>query len=572
MSIATDLKPIWNIADRGYQEEQLLVDELGISSVAATLLVQRGYSEPRDAEKFLNPEIEHLRQPTDLPDCEAALRRILLAKERNERIYVHGDYDVDGVSSAALLTRFLRLIGCDVVAHVPHRESEGFGIHDKAVQWAKESGAGLFLTCDCGTSANEQIDAVYELGMEAVITDHHQPPPILPRAHAIVNPHRKDVLSPCTELSGAGVVFKLCAAIASELGMPVDKYYRAFFDLAVLGTVADVMPLIDDNRVIARHGLIELRRTKKPGLQALLEVSDLSDPTRMLTTRHIGFQLGPRINAVGRIDDAGIALKMLLANELDEARTHARFLNEKNQERRTLQDQVAEQVFAEIKQRDLSNQYVIVVAQESLPKGIVGIVAGKVVDHFRRPAFVLTINDGVASGSARSLPGFNLADAIEELDVSGGGHAMAAGVSLPAKDVEEFAFAIDNYAKTVLTPDAFRPSIDIDVEVSMEEAGAQAASDLRKLEPFGESNPSPIFLCRNVTLVSAMPTKKPEHVRLTLGQGHDVRQAMGFGMGDRISQVRVGEALDVVFELEESEWNGQRRVQWILRDFQPKSS
>ncbi|MES1227275.1 MAG: DHH family phosphoesterase, partial [Armatimonadota bacterium] len=295
--------------------------ELGLSEVLAQALVARGLTDVSEVEKFLNPSVDQFHDPRLLPDYDQAVKAILNAKETGQQIYVHGDYDVDGVTSTALFTRFLKRIGCKVVPHVPHRLREGYGIHLDAVRWAKEQGSEVFLTCDCGVKAHEQIEAVREAGMVAVVTDHHAIGETLPEAVAVVNPHRTDSKYPFSELSGVGVVFKLCAGITQELGLDVNKFYRAYLDLAVLGTVADVMPLIGENRVITALGLQQLQYTRKEGLKALISVSQLNDVPKF-SSRDIGYRLGPRINAVGRIDDPTVALDLLLTEDQDEAMAH----------------------------------------------------------------------------------------------------------------------------------------------------------------------------------------------------------------------------------------------------------
>jgi single-stranded-DNA-specific exonuclease len=298
----------WIVADRKPEAEQAIRERLGTRPLLGAVLAARGFGADETTEAFLDPGLERLHEPRLLPDFEPAMREILGAKERGETIFVHGDYDVDGISSTALFSRFLTAIECKVITHVPHRTREGYGIHASAVDAAAASGAKLFLTCDCGVSAFEQVDRAKEAGMRVVVTDHHTIGATLPRAEAVVNPHRSDSDYPFQDLSGSGVVLKLCAGIAEALGLPLEKFYRAYLDLAVLGTVADVMPLLGENRVIAKHGLKSLGETKKEGLKALIAEAGLADRAgEGFRARDIGFGLGPRLNAAGRIDDARAA-------------------------------------------------------------------------------------------------------------------------------------------------------------------------------------------------------------------------------------------------------------------------
>lgn len=565
----------WRVLPDQPEAQTRLQSELGVSRLLAKLLVNRGITNPAEAEHFLNPSLDHLSDPTKLPDFEPALRAILGARERKEKIYIHGDYDVDGVSSTAILHRFLTKIDCNVVSHVPHREKEGYGIHSKAVHWATEAGAQLFLTCDCGSSAHNALEMVYEAGMKAVVTDHHEVQATLPQAEAIVNPHRHDGPWPGIELSGAGIAYQLCHGICRDLGLPEAMFHKNFMDLAVLGTVADVMPLHHDNRVITAFGLRSLRGTGKAGLKALLKVAQLDDPTKPLTTRHIGFQLGPRLNAVGRIDDADVALRLLLTNQDIEATELAEFLDTTNQERRERQKRILDEATEEIRNKGLDEKYVIVVAKEGWEKGIVGIVAGKVVEAFRRPAFVLAIEGGKASGSARSIPNFHLANAINlnrDILASGGGHAAAAGCSLVVENIREFAHRLDQHAREFLTEEDFIPVTTIDAEATLAEANLELLREISQLEPFGQANPEPVFLCRNLSILSLTPTRNPEHARVTLGSVGQTREAMAFGLGHQLAETPRDAKIDVVFTLEESTWNGRTQFKWLIRDFQISGS
>ena len=376
----------------------------------AALLVQRGYSEPEAAHKFLHPKLDDMHDPALLPDYEAAKTEILGAKERNELIFVHGDYDVDGVTSASIFHRFLKTIGCDVQTHVPHRMKEGYGIHLSAVDAAKAAGAKLFLTCDCGSSALEQIDAAREAGMRVVVTDHHTIGAESPNAHAFVNPHRADSKYPWAELSGAGVVFKLCSGITKEIGYEPAQFYRAFLDLAALGTIADVMPLVDENRIIAKFGLERLTESKKIGIKALKQVTNTEGP---VSAYHVGFVLGPRLNAAGRIDDAALALQLLLEVDELKAMELAQQIEVINGERRAEQQRILEEAIRMVEEKGLQDKNLIMVGHESWHSGVVGIVAGRLVEMFRRPVFVAALGaDGKAKASGRSVEKVNLADAL----------------------------------------------------------------------------------------------------------------------------------------------------------------
>jgi single-stranded-DNA-specific exonuclease len=560
---------IWSIQPHDEDIAQMFEQELLIPPIVARILTQRGILDLETAERFLNPKLESLSSPFDLPDFEAARRVLMDAREKNERIYIHGDYDVDGVTSAAILFRFLSKTGFDVIGHVPHRETEGYGIHIDTIRRAHAEGANVILTCDCGTGAHEQIKAAYELGMRVVVTDHHESPEVLPPAEAIVNPKRRDYHGEGTEMSGAGIAFLLCAGLCEDLGIKREVYTRHFLDLAVMGTVADVMPLRDNNRIIARHGLPALKGSLKKGVQALLRVSNLDDARGKLTTRHIGFQLGPRINAVGRIDDADVAFKLLITEDSQEAQILAEFLDKKNQERRNLQDQMVIEAAERILADGLDQNSAIVIASEGWQKGIVGIVAGKVVEQFRRPAFILGIHGDIASGSARSIPAFNLFEAIEanrDLLIKGGGHAAAAGVSLAVENVNAFATAINQYAAKRLTPEDFLPRIRIDQEIGLNQANLDLVRAIGLLEPFGESNPEPVFLIKDVAMATCSPTRNPIHARLSLAQDGQSRTAMAFGIGEALAELPLQTKMDVVCTAEEDTFNGRGTFKLLVKD------
>lgn len=561
---------IWEIQATDEIAATILVKELNLEPIVARLLVQRGFTTPESAEQFLTPDLEGLTLPTLLPDFEKAKAALLNARDKQEKIYIHGDYDVDGVTSAAILYRFLDRTGFIVEGHVPHREAEGYGIHIDTVRRAHASGAKLILTCDCGTSSHTQLEAAYELGMKVVITDHHESPPTLPPAEAIVNPKRRDFTGPGGELSGAGIAFLFCLGLCEELGIKLETYFRNFLDLAVMGTVADVMPLHLNNRIIARHGLPALQATQKKGLRALLRVSNLDDFSVKLTTRHIGFQIGPRINAVGRIDDADVAFRLLTTNDAKEGTELAEFLDRKNQERRSLQDALVEEATAKIIADGLDKNSAIVVAGENWQKGIVGIVAGKVTEKFRRPAFVLGIHGDQATGSARSIPAFNLFDAIEAnrgLIIKGGGHAAAAGVTVAVANLEAFQNAINEFAQNLLQPEDFLPRIRIDQPITLPETSLALAQSIAQLEPFGEANPEPQFLMPGVHLATNNPTRNPIHTRVLLKSGAEDRMAMAFGLGEKFAALPLHTKIDTVVNIEEDQFNGKKRLKMVVRDF-----
>jgi single-stranded-DNA-specific exonuclease len=564
----------WIVGPRDHDAEAKLRKELGVPSIVAAVLVQRGICDPAEAEKFLNPSLDDLHPPDALPDYAKAKEAILGARERKDLIFVHGDYDVDGVTSAALLNRFLTKIGCEVHTHVPHRMREGYGIHRSAVEAAKALGARLFLTCDCGVSAHEQVEIAKEAGMRVVVTDHHTVGSTLPDADAVVNPHRLDSTYPFPEISGAGVAFKLCLGLTDELGIDRANYFRAYLDLAALGTIADVMPLRDENRIIARHGLARLAETKKVGLLALMREAKLTlEAGKPLRSYHVGYVLGPRLNAAGRLDDADLALQLLIENDGAKAADYARRIEEVNAERKAEQLRIIDEATEMVLSKGGHERNVILVGKPGWHSGIVGIVAGRLVDTFHRPCFVVTIDakNGICKGSARTIPNFHLADAIRahpDLFLSGGGHAMAAGCSFRFEDFDRVADALHTYAGTVLTPEDMVPTVYADMEVEAGEVTLAAAEALSRLEPFGCENPEPVFVARGVSFAQVLPTKNPAHVRLTLRQGTgSAVPGIAFGIGERISRTGAGATADLLFQPNVDEWRGMRQLKWQVKDY-----
>jgi single-stranded-DNA-specific exonuclease len=566
----------WKLKARHDEAELRLQKELGIPRVLACLLAQRGLEDPQAAAAFLHPRLEDLHDPAMLPDYRAAADEILGAKERGETIYIHGDYDVDGVTSAALLTRFLGKIGCKVETKVPNRFKDGYGMNPAAIQEAAALGAKLVLTCDCGISAVEEVELAHEAGMRVVITDHHTVPDKLPRAEAVVNPHRKDSSYPYSQLSGAGLVFRLCEGIARELELPVESYRNAYLDLAVLGTVADVMPLTGENRILAKFGLERLQGSKKPGLAALIRSSGVGEKLngRPMRAYHISFMLGPRLNAAGRIEDARLALDLLLSQDPAQAAELAGRVEELNLQRKQEQDQLVEQAIEQVRATGADRHACIVISGEGWHSGVLGIVAGKLREVFCRPVFVLSVDPetGLAKGSGRSVPQVHLADAIRAHPglLEGGGHAAAAGMSLSAERLGEAQEALHAYAAQFLTEEDYVPCTEPDLEVEPGELDLATVEALVRLEPFGVANPEPCFVCRGVTVDEIRPTRKPEHPQLMIRPpGLAQMRAPAFSLGAHLLGRKPGFAADLMFRPELDDYGGQVKVKWLVKDIRP---
>ncbi len=564
----------WELGARDEASESALAAELRVSPLTARLLCQRGYADPKAARKFLNPSLTDLHDPTLLPDFQPALAEILKAKESGELIFIHGDYDVDGMTSAALLSRFLRRIGCNVMTHVPHRIKEGYGINVIAVERAREAGAKLFLTCDCGSGAIEQIKLAKSYGMRVVVTDHHELHDEFPDAEAFINPHRTGHNYPFKALSGVGVAFKFCQGVAAACGISVDAYYRAYLDLVTLGTVADVMPLVGENRILVAHGCARILESKKPGLQALLRYVDLRYG---VTARTIGFQLGPRLNAAGRIDDAALSLELLLSEDAVESDQIAAKLEAINIARRAEQDRIIEEAKERVESEGLSKASAIVMGSDTWHPGIIGLVAGRLAEAYHRPAFVMTYGaDGKAKGSARTIPGYHLADALKRVTgllETHGGHELAAGFSAKRENVEAFRLAMQDDARTHIPVEALTRKLYADAETTVAECNLATVRELEKLAPFGADNPEPRLVAHKLTVEKCGPMpNKPQHLKMQLrGETGASVEVVAFGVGECYADVQVGETVSALFQPSINSYRGTESVQWLLKDLSRES-
>jgi single-stranded-DNA-specific exonuclease len=546
--------------------------ELGLQRVTAAALVVRGVIEPDKAQRFLNPSLDQLHNPGLLPDYAAARDAILDCRERNLPIYVHGDYDVDGVTSAAIFARFLAAIGCQVHGHVPHRFREGYGIHRLAVEEAKSLGTHLFLTCDCGIAAHEAVDSAKALGMRVVVTDHHSAPEILPGAEALVNPHRADSTYPFRELSGAGIAYKLCLGLARELGMPEAKFHAHFLDLAALGTVSDCVPLLDENRVITWAGLSALHATKKAGLRALLNSSDRAQKAR-LDTDDISFGLGPRINAAGRVQESELAYRLLMSTDTTESARMAQEIERLNDERRAEQTRIVDEAVARAAATDPEFHPVIVLHDAGWHLGIVGIAASKVVEATGRPAFLLGTDPttGRIKGSARSIPGFDLARLIRNFPelVSGGGHAMAAGVQFAPELLNSVEEAFRRYGAELLETALAIDAAPAEVTATPEELTLAVAEELERFAPFGFGNPPVRILAPSMELREVRSTKNERVVQLVLGgaEGQDLK-GVSFKLASRLRSDPVPLRIDAIGRVSVDRFRSPV-PQFELLDYQP---
>jgi len=566
------------------QQGARLASVLGIPAPVGRVLWARGYREPSQAERFLEPRFEHLPNPFELKGIEAAVSRLQRALAQGERVCVYGDYDVDGVTSTALLVSVLRKLGGNVEFYVPHRLVEGYGLNVRALEKLAARGTRLVVSADCGVTAVTEIDAAAKLGLDVVVIDHHTASQDLPRALAILNPHQPGCTFPGRELAAVGVAFHLLLALRKRLreagwfASRPEPNLREVLDLVALGTIADVVPLTGPNRVLVHFGLKELARGARVGVLALKSVAQLAGE---VTAGDVGFKLGPRINAAGRLDDASVGVRLLLSEDPREARALAEQLDRANAERQDLQVRIANEAIAHAEKLGPPEaRRTLVVSSSGWHVGVVGIVAARLVERFHRPALVIAEEGGVAKGSGRSVEGFHLYDALARCAhhlTKFGGHKHAAGVTLDTGRISDFAEALEAEGREALDPAQLSARLRIDAELHPREVRMELASQLRRLAPFGAGNPEPVFFCRELAAheVRLLPDKKgtgPGHLKLRLGEAGPrvseeesiALEAIGFNLGGTV--LAVGTRLDAAFQLTVDSWNGSERLQLKVKD------
>jgi single-stranded-DNA-specific exonuclease len=534
------------------------------------LLVLRGQDEAALAKAWLKPRLDHLLDPFGLPDMAPAVDRLDRALRSGDIILIHGDYDVDGICSTALFTRFLRSLGGRAVTFTPDRMRDGYDLGPAGVRAAREAGARLIVTGDCGTVAHEAIEEARAHGIDVIVTDHHTPGGELPRAAALVNPNRADSRYADRWLAGAGVAFKLCQGLAAARGLEPRVLWR-YLDLVAVATIADLAPLRGENRILVRYGLRLLRDSENAGLRALLAVSGI-DRGAPIGTGQISHGLAPRVNALGRLGDAGRGVALLLSDRDEEAERLAALADEENQRRKAIdRDTLRGALELLVRDYDPDRDYGIVLAAPDWHTGVIGIVASRVVERINRPTVLIAVDAarGRARGSARSIHGFHLYDAIRgcaHVLQRFGGHRQAAGLEIEPARIAEFRAAFNERARSVLSPEDLLVQIGIDMELPFADARVELLDLLRHFGPFGIGNPAPVFASRGATVARPPRTVGDGHLKLLLEDGSARLDTIGFGLAGRIPDLAAGARVDVAFHLHLDEWNGQQRPQGRLVD------
>jgi single-stranded-DNA-specific exonuclease len=552
----------WVLPSLDLSSVEALATAAGIPIPVASLLLQRGVADAASAAEFLHPALSHLLDPYALHGIAAAVARIQQAIATAEPILVYGDYDVDGTTAIVLLKTAIEILGGTVRYHIPHRLRDGYGMQAEALTRAAAEGVRLVISVDTGIRAFAAADEAARLNLDLIVTDHHLPEAAmgLPKALAILNPNQPDCAYPCKHLCGAGVAFKLAQALleAVDPQRAREKLLPSFLKMLVLATVADAVPLLGENRVIASLGIAELRRPVNPGLRALLAVAQLDPAKRGLTASDIGFRIGPRINAAGRMDIASDVVELFTTRDADRARELAMKLDQLNSERRAAEAAVLAQIDAMLAAGTIDQLGCLVIDGEGWHRGVLGILASRVVERTGRPALVLSHEDGEAHGSGRSIPGFHLLEALEschDVFVRFGGHAHAVGFSLTSARVPELRDRLQQHAAIRLTPQILERKLDCSAELPLHQIDIAFYQALRLLEPYGMGNEEPVFIARNLTLESAPQIMKDQHIRLHLRDDETVMKALGWRWAERVRMLGLdqGSRIDLAYRLRMNE-------------------
>lgn len=565
------LEKRWTILPYNEVQTRALHAVLKIDPVLCKILTQRKITTFEKAKDFFRPQTEHLHSPWLMKDMEKAVERISLAMGAKEKILVYGDYDVDGTSSVASMFSFLKNIYSNIDFYIPHRYKEGYGISEQGISFALENNFSLIISLDCGIKSIELIAKAKGLSIDFIVCDHHLPDEILPEAVAILNPKQADCLYPFKELCGCGVGFKLMQALAEKFRLPEDSYLQ-YLDLLATAIAADIVPIDGENRTLAYYGLKKINTHPSTGIKTLLELAEKKD---YVDISNLVFIIAPRINAAGRMDDARKAVELFIEKDQEKSYAIAKELHSDNSDRKEADAQITIEAL-EMIENDSSSKHkkATVVFQPHWHKGVVGIVASRLIESYYRPTVVLTQNEGIVSGSARSVPGFNLYEAVHacrEYLIAYGGHFAAAGLSMLPEYVEKFAEAFEKNVAENISPDLLTPEVVIDSELDFKNLTLSFYNIVTQMEPFGPENMRPVFVSRNVQIVDGSRIVKEKHVRFVLQQNKTSFTGIAFFMAEKFTQLTDNNItlIDVVYTLDLNEWNGIKSVQLKIIDFKP---
>ena len=553
----------WEIYKTNEEKVEELQKKYKLNRLLSTLLTNRGITEETKIEKFLNPKRSDFYDPFGMPDMEKAVERILKAIENKEQIIIYGDYDVDGITSVTVLKSFLEERGIQVNVYIPNRLNEGYGLNKTAMEEIAKQGNKLMITVDCGITAVEEVEYAKKFGIETIITDHHEPAEELPKAIAVVDAKRKDNKYECRNLAGVGVVFKLIQALSIKLKLDQKKYLK-YLDIVCVGTISDIVPLTDENRVIVKLGLKLVEQTKNLGLKEILQSCGYSK----INSTTISFGVAPRINACGRMGHQEEALNLLLSKEEKEVKELTQKINEYNKIRQEIEKNIYNEAIEQIEKERNDNKNTIVVFGKGWHHGVIGIVSSKITELYFKPSILLCEEDGKCKGSGRSIPGFDLHEALMECNDTiekFGGHAMAVGININKEKVEEFKEEFEKIAKEKEV-DKIIPILNLDAEIKLDDVNKEMVDSLKELEPFGEANKMPIFAFRNLKIDSIRSLSDGKHLKLSVKDNKNIINAIGFNMGALADTYRIGDRVDIAGNLEINSFNGVDSIQINIKD------
>jgi single-stranded-DNA-specific exonuclease len=559
----------WNLISADPTKVRSLQDALKIHPILCELLVQRGISDFDSAKKFFRPSLDHLHDPWLMKDMRKAVDRIKDAIKDQQKILVFGDYDVDGTTSVATLFQFLSQLSQNVDYYIPHRYKEGYGISKIGIDFAKENGFDLIISVDCGIKSTELITYAKSLGMDFIICDHHLPDEILPPAVAILNAKQIDCTYPYKELCGCGVVFKLITALAMEYNLPSESFTQ-YLDLVATAIAADIVPITDENRTLAFFGVQKVNNNPSPGLKALMELAKQSGVMRIT---NLVFAVAPRINAAGRMDDAKKAVQLFIESDYEKALAFGSILQQDNLDRREADTTITEEALAQIEDDPIHNsKKSTVVFQSHWHKGVVGIVASRLIEKYYKPTVVLTQSGDVITGSARSVNGFNLYEALHACRahlLGYGGHFAAAGMTMSVDALEGFKIAFEEAVAARITEEQLTPEITINATLALEDIGLQFYNIIAQMEPFGPDNMRPLFIAKGVYDTGYTKLVKEQHISFSVTQGKSNVRGIGYNMPEHMKIIKSGKPFDLVFQLQLNEWQGNQSVQMQVMDIKP---
>jgi len=562
----------WNILAANPATVQSLQASLKIHPILCELLAQRGIDSFEAAKKFFRPSLEHLHDPWLMKDMDKAVKRIEDAVMNKDSILVFGDYDVDGTTSVATLYQFLKKLTPQVDYYIPHRYKEGYGVSKIGIDYAKQTGIQLIISVDCGIKSIELVEYAQQLGIDFIICDHHLPDATLPPAIAILNPKQQDCQYPCKDLCGCGVVFKFITALAKKYNLPDESYFE-YLDLVATAIAADIVPIVDENRTLAYYGLQQVNESPCPGILALMELAKQTTPMRIT---NLVFAVAPRINAAGRMDDAKKAVQLFVEKDYSKALSLASLLQQDNLDRREADTTITEEALAQIElDPNHTQKKSSVIFQPHWHKGVVGIVASRLIEKHYKPTIVLTQSGDIITGSARSVNGFNLYEALHACRshlIGYGGHFAAAGMTLALENLEAFKNAFEQAVAERITPAQLIPEILINAVISIDSINMNFYQIITQMEPFGPDNMRPLFVAKNVYDTGYSKLAKEAHISFNITQGSQYIKGIGYNMAEHIALVKSGKPFDIVFQLQLNEWQGTKTVQLQVLDLKESGS